>query len=229
MRRDAWAGMLSSWSCQSSVAHTCGLLNHPNSFCGGMFKLNAKSDADLLPFLLSHFESNGHTVHMLTQWCLPPPLTSTVKSSLFVNALSSSPSLAARLHWCCANHSRYINNGLDFFQTSYIGWTLHWTRSVWWFVAFVEKIVSSLVRLLPKVQLPKTGDPDFPNRLLKAFQDAPWTESLCSMRVPLSSPVNSSVLLLRTMETSGLELKNGMGVGTGDRTKGKSYSSRYTQ
>ena len=32
-----------------------------------MIKLNTKSDADLLFYLLSHFECNGHTVHMLTQ------------------------------------------------------------------------------------------------------------------------------------------------------------------
>ena len=43
------------------------LLNHPNSFRGGMFKLNAKLDADSLLNLLSPFECDGHTVHMLTQ------------------------------------------------------------------------------------------------------------------------------------------------------------------
>ena len=32
------------------------LLNHPNSFRGGMFKLNAKLDAYSLLYLLSHFE-----------------------------------------------------------------------------------------------------------------------------------------------------------------------------
>ena len=48
MRHDAWAGLLSWWSCQSPVAHSCSLLSHPNSFHGGMFELNAKSDADLL-------------------------------------------------------------------------------------------------------------------------------------------------------------------------------------
>ena len=31
------------------------LLNHPNSFCGAVFKLNAKCDADLLLYLLSYF------------------------------------------------------------------------------------------------------------------------------------------------------------------------------
>ena len=43
----------------------------------------------------NHFECDGHTVHMLTQWCLPPPLTSTVKVSLFTHAHSSPLSLAA--------------------------------------------------------------------------------------------------------------------------------------
>ena len=98
----------------SLVAHNCGLLNHPNGFHGGMFKLNAKFDTDSLLYLLSHFECNGHTVHMLTQWRLPPPLTSTVKSSLFTHAHSSSLSLAARLHRCHASCSCYINNGWTF-------------------------------------------------------------------------------------------------------------------
>ena len=62
---DAWAGALSWWSCQLPLVHSCGLLNHLNSVQGGMFKLNTESDADLL--LLSHFECNGHTVHMLIQ------------------------------------------------------------------------------------------------------------------------------------------------------------------
>ena len=39
------------------------LLNHPNSFCRGIVKL----DADLLLYSLSYFECNDHTVHMLTQ------------------------------------------------------------------------------------------------------------------------------------------------------------------
>ena len=63
-------------------AHSCGLLNHPNSFHGTMFRLNTKSDAESLLYLLSHFECEGHTVHMLTQWHLPPLLTSTVKLSM---------------------------------------------------------------------------------------------------------------------------------------------------
>ena len=48
------------------------LLNHLNSFCGGMLKFNAKSDAGSLFYLLSHFECDDHTAHRLTQWRLPP-------------------------------------------------------------------------------------------------------------------------------------------------------------
>ena len=44
-----------------------------------MLKLNTKSDADSLLWSFSHFECYSHTVHMLTQWHLPPPLTGTVK------------------------------------------------------------------------------------------------------------------------------------------------------
>ena len=99
---------------------SCGLLNHLNSFCGGMFKLNAKCDADSLLYSLSHFECDDHTVHMLTQWCLLPPLTSTVKSSLLVHVHSSPLSLVARLHWSCSNHYCCTNNGWTFSgQTSY--------------------------------------------------------------------------------------------------------------
>ena len=36
-----------------------------------------------------HCECSGHTVHMLTQQRLPPPLTNTVKSSLFTHVHSS--------------------------------------------------------------------------------------------------------------------------------------------
>ena len=73
-----------------------------------------KFDADSLLYLLSHFECNNHTVHMLTQQHLPPPLTSTVKSSLFMHTYFRPLSLAARLHWCHANYSSYINNGWNF-------------------------------------------------------------------------------------------------------------------
>ena len=66
-RHDAWVGMLSWWSFQSPVVHSCCLLNQSNSLCRGMFKLNAKFDADSLLYLLSHFECDGHTVHIHAQ------------------------------------------------------------------------------------------------------------------------------------------------------------------
>ena len=96
MRQDAWVGVLLWWSCQSPGTHNCGLLSHPNSFRGGRFKLNAKFDADSFLYLLSHFECDGYTAHLLTQQHLPPRLTGTVKSSLFTHVHSSSLSLAAR-------------------------------------------------------------------------------------------------------------------------------------
>ena len=90
------------------------------SFHRGMFKLNTKFDADSLLYSLSHFECNSYTVHMLTQWCLLPSLTSAVKSSLFTHAHSSPLSLAARLRWCFVNCSYHINNGWTFFQIDLI-------------------------------------------------------------------------------------------------------------
>ena len=53
---DAWAGSLSWWSCQFSGAHSCSLLNHPNSFYRGMFNLNTKFDANSLLYSVTHFE-----------------------------------------------------------------------------------------------------------------------------------------------------------------------------
>ena len=60
-----WAGALSWWSCQSPVAHSCGLLNHTNNFCGGILRLKAKFEAEILLYSLTHFKCNGHTVQML--------------------------------------------------------------------------------------------------------------------------------------------------------------------
>ena len=91
MRRDAWAGLLSWWSCQSPVTHRYGLLNHLTGFYRGMFKLHAEVNTESVLYLLTHSEWNTHTGHMLTQRCLPSPLTSTVKSSLFRCAYSSPP------------------------------------------------------------------------------------------------------------------------------------------
>ena len=98
------------------------LLTHPNSFSGGTFKLHAKFDADSLLCSLSHYECDSHTVHMLTQCPLLPPLTSIMKSSLFIYAHSSPLSLAVRLQQCCANccNHPHINNGWTFSGQKYI-------------------------------------------------------------------------------------------------------------
>ena len=73
MRHDAWAGMLMRWSCQSPVAHSCGLLNHPNSFHRGMFKFNAKFDADsvILNVMTTQYTcslNGAYHPHWLVQW-----------------------------------------------------------------------------------------------------------------------------------------------------------------
>ena len=136
------------WSYWSPVAHSCSLLNHPNSSCGGMFKLNAKFGADSLLYSLSHFECNGHTVHMLSEQHLLLPVTSTVKSSLFMHGHSSPLSLAARLHWCHINYSHCINNGWTFSrQTSK---TSVWAGSLfspnaWQFVFWLSYLCSTII------------------------------------------------------------------------------------
>ena len=85
------------------------LLNHLNSVCRGMLKLNAKFDTDSLLYSLSHFECNDHTVHILStvyhlvvsilvSILVSTSLTSIVKSSLFTHAHSTPFSLTASLH-----------------------------------------------------------------------------------------------------------------------------------
>ena len=110
LRRDARAGTL-LW--RKVPITSCSQLQpseSSNSFCRGMFKLNAKSDADLLLYSLSHFECNGCTAHMLTQRCLSPPLSSTVKSSLS--------------HTCIQVHSPWLPNYSNVVETILVnnGW-----------------------------------------------------------------------------------------------------------
>ena len=107
-----WHGELGNFHCIIPK----NLLNHLNNVWEGMGKLNAKFDAYLLLYWLSHFECTTHSytcllIHMLTQWCLLPPLTSTVKLSLFMHVHSCPFSLSARLHGCHTNCFCYINNG----------------------------------------------------------------------------------------------------------------------
>ena len=74
-RCDAWEGALFWWSCQSTTAHFWILQIVSMEECSSLTKF----DADLLLYPLSHFECDGHTVHILTQECLLSPLSSTVK------------------------------------------------------------------------------------------------------------------------------------------------------
>ena len=76
-RHDVWMDVLSWWSWQSPVAHSCGLLNHPNSFQTGMFKLNAKLYTDsLLYSVILNATATQYTCslkgiscpHWLVQW-----------------------------------------------------------------------------------------------------------------------------------------------------------------
>ena len=108
-----------------------GIVYHLSIFHRGKFKLNTQSDPDLLLYLLSHFECDHHTVHMLTNGIYCPHWLSAVMSSLFTHAHSSPLSLASGSQWCRTNHSRYINNGWTFStQTLYvpIDTILSWTH-----------------------------------------------------------------------------------------------------
>ena len=119
-RCDAWAGTLLWWSCQSPAAHSCGLLSHPNSFQGGNIQAYCKIWCRFVAlFAQSFWMQWPHSIHLTQLWLLPP-LTNTVKSSLFTHAHSSPLSLAARINRRGANCSHYINNGWIFpRQTSY--------------------------------------------------------------------------------------------------------------
>ena len=99
------------------LPHRRNLLNHPNSFHGGLFKLNEKSDANhcstcsvILSMMATRYTSSLDSVycpHWLVQWRHHCSHSSTLSS-------------AARLHQCHTNHSHHINNGYTFSgQTSY--------------------------------------------------------------------------------------------------------------
>ena len=103
------------WSCQSPVAHSCDLLNYPNSFCRGMFKLNAKFDADLLLYLLSHLECHAHSMASTAS-------TDKCSEVVIVHARAfQSTLLGCQVHQGCTNHFPYINNGWTFSrQATYV-------------------------------------------------------------------------------------------------------------
>ena len=84
-RHDAWAGALLWWSCQSPAAHSCGLLNHPNSFliiqtehseeCSSLMQIFLQIHCSTCPVILSVTATqyacslNGiYHPHWLVQW-----------------------------------------------------------------------------------------------------------------------------------------------------------------
>ena len=111
---DTWEAMLSWWSCQSPVDHSCGLLNNPNCFHRGMFKVNTKFECRFIALLAQSFWIGwSHSTHSHST-VSTAPLTTTVKSSLFTHVHSSPLALAARLHQCHTNCSCHINNSWTF-------------------------------------------------------------------------------------------------------------------
>ena len=86
-----------------------------------MFKFNTKFDAESFFYLLSHFECDSHTVHMLTQWHLLPPLTSTVKSLFTCEHPVHSPWLSGYVGYMdVAQTILVIITKADFFQPNLI-------------------------------------------------------------------------------------------------------------
>ena len=100
--------------CCDEVAHSCGHLNHLNSFCRGLLKLNAKFDVDLLLCSLSHFECEAmQYVFSLNGIYCPLWLIQWSHGCSCMWILVHSP-------WCPTKRSHYINNGWTFsYQTIY--------------------------------------------------------------------------------------------------------------
>ena len=94
-----------------------------------------------------------------------PPLTSPVKSSLFLHVHSSPLPLTARLHQCHANCSHYINNGWTFpgqtpfninsfkHHNTLMRYLLIWSLFYRWGNWSVERLSN-----LPKVTQPSAGE-----------------------------------------------------------------------
>ena len=90
----------------------------PNSFCRGKLKLNAKFDADSLLYSPSHFECEGHTVHMLTHWSTT--LTASYSEVVTVHTCTfQSIPLGCQVTSMSPNCFRYINTGWAFWGQIY--------------------------------------------------------------------------------------------------------------
>ena len=84
----------------------------------GMFKLNAKFDADHCSACSVILNATATQCTCSVNGVYHP--TDEYSEVVTVHAYSSPLSLAARLHQCCTNHSHYINNSWEFFQTDLV-------------------------------------------------------------------------------------------------------------
>ena len=135
-------GVLLWWSCQSPVAHSCGLLNHPNSSHGGMFQLNAKFNADSLLFYLLILNAMATQCTCLLNSIYCPHWLVQCSRSFFTHAHPGPLSLAARLHRCHTNHSLTLTMARLFLDRPCIlcghllfasGCNLFWVKVSWHF------------------------------------------------------------------------------------------------
>ena len=86
-----------------------------------MFQLNEKFAADLLLYLLSHFECDGHIVHMLTQQRLLPPRTKYSEIVIVHTCAFQSTLLGCRVtSILCKLFLLHYSDWIFYGQTSYI-------------------------------------------------------------------------------------------------------------
>ena len=114
MRCDAQVGMLSWWSCQSPVAIAAAFwiiqivsMEECSRLTQNSMQICCSTHSVILNAMATQYTCSLNGIYC-------PPLTSTVKSSLFVHVHSSPLSLAAGSQGCCANRSYCINNGCTF-------------------------------------------------------------------------------------------------------------------
>ena len=140
--------MLLWWSCRPLVTHSCGLLNHLNSFLRNVQAWCSIQCRSVVLLTQSFWMRQPHSAHTHLR-ALPAPLATTVKSSLFVHVHSSPLSLAAKLHRCIANCFYYIHNGLTFPDRTHICNPIKWV----YFPLKYKRIIIFRNRLVVKLDI----------------------------------------------------------------------------
>ena len=119
IRRDAWVDALLWWSCQSPVAHSCGLLNHLNSFVEewssvpqNLMLNHCSIFSVILNAMATQYTCSVKGIYSLK--CLTYRHLQYSEVVIVHIFTSQSTFLGCQLHWCCTNHSHYINNGWTF-------------------------------------------------------------------------------------------------------------------